>query len=606
MTMRWRVLTSRKSGWGLAPEWVDALTDSTPGNARRGLAPEWVDPLADDNPGSAWRDPRLRSAGLSVPTNEAAQRQLVRQKNQVQASGTAHAAGQKLAEVARGSTLNLVGAGVAAITTIIITLLVTRTFSRPVAGAFFSATSLFLIVESVASLGAFTGLVYFITRLRLLGEEGRIGTIIRAAVIPVLAVAATGTVALAVFASPLAHALLGGHLGNNGASPSAMAAALRALAVTLPFAALLDTLLGASRGYRDMRPTVVINQVSRSAIQLAGVTIAAVAGSAALLAPLWAVPYIPAVAVAWIWLRRIRRKKTSVRPSRPDESEDTRLVNATPRGFWRFTTPRAVASLAQITIQRIDIVLVAILRGPAEAAVYTAATRFLVAGQLGNAAISMAAQPQFTELYTIGATRRANVLYQVTTGWLVLLTWPLYLLAVVYGPQFLALFGHTYSAGYTVLIILAIASLVSAVCGQVDMVLITTGRSSWSLVNGLLAMVVNVSIDLLLIPRYGITGAAIGWAAAIGVANIMPLIQLAAKVRLNPFGRVTFLASSLCAISFYAVPLALRYALGGGLPGIAAALAVGCIVLTIGLWWFRDSLQLSVMPGLSYLMRRFP
>jgi O-antigen/teichoic acid export membrane protein len=646
--MRWRELTSRKSGWGLAPEWVDPLTDNTPGNARHSLAPKWMDPLTDNTAGNArhslapeWMDPltdnapssarrgsRLESAGLSLPTRETAQRQLDRQKNQVQASDTGHAAGQKLAEVARGSTLNLVGAGVAAITTIIITILVTRTFSRPVAGAFFSATSLFLIVESVASLGAFTGLVYFITRLRLLGEERRIGTIIRAAVIPVFAVAVAGTIALAVFASPLAHALLGGHLGNNGASPSAMAAALRALAVALPFAALLDTLLGASRGYRDMRPTVVINQVSRSAIQLAGVTIAAVAGSAALLAPLWAVPYLPAMAVAWIWLRRIRRKKTPVRPShtippelaalfalatpiqpdgtkmRPGESQDTRLANATPRGFWRFTTPRAVASLAQITIQRIDIVLVAILRGPAEAAVYTAATRFLVAGQLGNAAISMAAQPQFTELYTIGATRRANVVYRVTTGWLVLLTWPLYLLAIVYGPQFLALFGRTYDAGYTVLLILAIASLVSAVCGQVDMVLITTGRSSWSLVNGLLAMVVNVSIDLLLIPRYGITGAAIGWAAAIGVANIMPLIQLAVKVRLNPFGRVTFLASSLCAISFYAVPLALRYTLGSGLLGIAAALAAGCIVLTIGLWWFRDSLRLSVMPGLSYLMRR--
>ena len=37
-------------------------------------------------------------------------------------------------------------------------------------------------------------------------------------------------------------------------------------------------------------------------------------------------------------------------------------------GFWRFTAPRALATLAQITLQRIDIVLVAIMRGPAEAA----------------------------------------------------------------------------------------------------------------------------------------------------------------------------------------------------------------------------------------------
>ena len=77
------------------------------------------------------------------------------------APGTAAGAGpgkrapgkKKLAEVARGSTLNLVGVAVAAATTLALTVLVTRLFSGPVAGTFFSATSLFLIIESVASLG---------------------------------------------------------------------------------------------------------------------------------------------------------------------------------------------------------------------------------------------------------------------------------------------------------------------------------------------------------------------------------------------------------------------------------------------------------------------
>src|SRR5207248_1206062 len=156
--------------------------------------------------------------------------------------------------------------------------------------------------------------------------------------------------------------------------------------------------------------------------------------------------------------------------------------SANARGFWRFTTPRAIATLASTIIQRLDIVLVGIIQGPAQAAIYTAATRFLVAGQLGNGAISMAAQPQFTELFTIGAMRRANGIYQATTAWLIVLTWPLYLLAIVYGPELLSVFGHSYRAGYLVVIILAISQLVSAACGQVDMVLITTGRSSWSLI----------------------------------------------------------------------------------------------------------------------------
>ncbi len=115
----------------------------------------------------------------------------------------------------------------------------------------------------------------------------------------------------------------------------------------------------------------------------------------------------------------------------------------------------------------------------------------------------MAAQPQFTRLFAVGDRDGANAVYQATTAWLILLTWPLYLLAVIFGPYVLVIFGHAYHAGSTVMVILGLAMLVATACGQVDMVLITTGRSSWSLYNGLLAMVINVGVDLVLIPKAG-------------------------------------------------------------------------------------------------------
>ena len=553
-----------------------------------------------------------------------------------QRTGGGSPAGQgspvQLAEVARGGTLNLIGAGVSAATTVAVTVLVTREFSKPIAGAFFTAISAFLIVEAVASLGANVGLVYFIARLRSFGEERRIPTIVRAAVIPVIVASILLTMFMLGVAEPLANVLLSGHLGKSGAvSAPAVAQSLRALALTLPFAALLDTYLGVSRGYRDMRPTVAVDKVGRSVVQLAGVAIAVVAGSAALLAPLWALPYVPAAAIAWLWSRRIRRNPPQgPRGGTPDvppelaallalstrvpsvkgasrvgrRMQQRRLANANPRGFWQFTAPRGIASLAKITLQRIDIVLVAIIMGPAAAAVYTAATRFLVVGQLGNMAISMAAQPRFTELFAIGDRRSANVVYQVTTAWLVLLTWPLYLLAVVYGPEVLSVFGHSYRAGAPVMVILALTMLLATACGQVDMVLITTGRSSWSLINGLLAVAVNVGLDLVLIPRYGITGAAIGWAVAIVVTNLMPMAQLASSIHLQPFGRGTVLAAALSTVAFGAVPLAIRAVLGGGLAGLAAGVAAGCVVFAIGLWRFGGALRLSAMPGVSSIKSR--
>jgi O-antigen/teichoic acid export membrane protein len=518
----------------------------------------------------------------------------------------------RLAEVARGGLLNLVGAGVAGLGTIALTVLITRTFSQVAAGAFFTAMSLFLIAEAVVGLGAATGTVYFIARLRSLGQYQRIPEVMRTAIGPVAVVSVLAAIALALSAGPVARLLIGGQLGHAGARPAQITAEVRALAVALPFAALLDTLLGASRGYRAMGPTAVVDRIGRPLLQLAGVGVAAAAGSTALLAPLWALPYLPAAGAVWLWLRRIQGRPQPVSPGRAVDPAGPAGPGRAAHGreplrFWRFTGPRGVAALAQITIQRVDIVLVAIMRGPAEAAVYTAATRFLVAGQFGNQAISMAAQPRFTEMFAQGDLRGANRIYQVTTAWLILLTWPLYLLAVSFGPQVLDLFGRSYSGGATVMVILGLTMLLATGCGQVDMVLVTTGRSSWSLVNGLLAVVANVGLDLLLIPRYGITGAAIGWSAAIVLTNLMPLAQLAATKRLHPLGHGTLVTAGLSVLSFGVLPVAVRGLAGHGAVPSLAAVGAGCAVMAAGVWHFRSGLNLATMPGgaqLAALTRR--
>jgi O-antigen/teichoic acid export membrane protein len=155
------------------------------------------------------------------------------------------------------------------------------------------------------------------------------------------------------------------------------------------------------------------------------------------------------------------------------------------------------------------------------------------------------------------------------------------------------------------MVIMGCAMLLVMGCGQVDMILVTSGRSSWSLVNAGLAVVVNVTLDLLLIPRYGITGAAIGWAVAFGVINLMTLTQVAVVMRLHPFGRGSLIAIALTTIGFFVVPLAARTLLGGGAAVSAGAVAVGCAVLAAGMWRFRGTLRLSVMPGLSAVARRF-
>lgn len=515
--------------------------------------------------------------------------------------------------MARGGAANLGGALLSAIASLGLVVVVTQNFSRSIAGAFFVAMSFFLIVEAVANLGAYNGTIYFIARLRALHADRRIPAIMRATVFPVLISSVAGALAVFVFAHPLARLLTDGQ-SADGVSIRAVAAALRALAVALPSAALADTLLGATRGYHDMAPTVFVDRIGRSGLQAIGVIAAALAGSSALLAPLWALPYLGASAAALFWLRRIMRRHVrqpaARRPDRPVRHPaagqpvvDNKHGKPNAKGFWRFTGPRSLASVAQIVIQRLDIVLVGVLKGPVDAALYTAATRFLVAGQLGNAAISMAAQPQLAKLFAVGDRAGANAVYQASTGWLILLAWPLYLLVAIFGPDVLLIFGRSYHAGATVMLILALAMLVATACGQVDTVLVTTGRSSWSLYNGLAAMSVNVGVDLALIPRIGITGAAIGWAAAIGITNLIPLVQVALAARVHPFGSGTAAALLLTTLSFAIIPLTARILVGDTVTVTVTAIGIGCAVMAAGTWALRWTLQLPLIGGPAPVIR---
>jgi O-antigen/teichoic acid export membrane protein len=540
--------------------------------------------------------------------------------------------------VARGGSLNLVGAAVAAVMTVGVTVLVARHFSRYAAGSFFAASSAFLIVEMIAGLGVQNGLVYFIARFRSLGEGDRIPAMLRIALTPVVVLSVALMVAMFVFAGPLAHVLLSYHGGSPG-NVGVITVALRGLALLVPFAALENALLGATRGYREMAPTVVIDRIGVSTAQLLAVLLAAASGTVAFLAPLWALPYVPASAAAWLWLRRVRRNRTSRPAALPDVPPELaallalatastsalgatsaraarsargagaslgrvarkRLARAHRRDFWRFTTPRAVAIVTSTVIQRVDIVLVAIMRGPAEAAVYTAATRFLVVGQFCGAAIGRSAQPRLTELFTVGDRRGTNIVYRATTAWLILLTWPIYLLVLVYGSQVLAVFGHSYRTGYSVMAVLCAAQLAGAVMGQVDIVLITAGKSSWSMINGLLVLSTNIGLDLWLIPRHGILGAAIGWAVAITVSNIVPLTQLAVVFRLHPFGRAGITAVALTGVSFGVVALAIRTALGGNWASLAVAVVAGSVLMAAGLLRLRGVLKLRGVARLPRL-----
>lgn len=481
---------------------------------------------------------------------------------------------------ARGGLANMAGAALAGGTGVAVTWIVARSLGSAQAGAFFAATAAFVLAGGLAKLGTQTGLVYWPARLRATDREHLLGACLRAGLTPVLVFSLLLAGAMWLAAPEIARATAHDAPDVVGAH----AAGVRVLAVFLPLQALTDALLTATRGYRAMRPTVLLDRVLRSALQLLGMAAAGVvalwtAGSLPVFALAWAAPYVPVTVLAAYALRKVYRG--SKPPGATTHRAERRGLR---REFWRFTGPRAIASVAQLALQRVDVLLVAALGGLTAAAIYAVAGRFVVLIQFANQGISQSVQPRLAEALATGDHRAANRLYQTATGWLVLVTWPINLLVIVFAPVYLRLFGDGYPAGAPVVVVLAGAMLVATGCGMVDMVLAMAGRTSWNLMNVLIALAVTVGLDVWLIPRFGALGAAVGLACAMVANNLLPLAQVHRALGLHPFGRGTRAAAVLSLACFGVLPQ---------LAGPATGLALGAPAFLIGAWLLRDRLALQ-------------
>jgi O-antigen/teichoic acid export membrane protein len=251
----------------------------------------------------------------------------------------------------------------------------------------------------------------------------------------------------------------------------------------------------------------------------------------------------------------------------------------------------------QTTSLWLNTLMVGALRSTADAGIYAASSRYLTVAAMSAVAIRQVLAPKLSELLARRSTGRAAVVYQSTTAWLVALNWPIYLGLLTFGPALLAVFGRDFASGEVVLVVLAAAMLVATAVGPVDVVLLMGGGSTWNLVNTLAALGTNLALNVVLIPRYGLAGAAVASAAGTLLNNLLPLVQVWWSMGLHPFGSGVAVASCLSAVCFGVLGVALRALLGPTLTGLAVYVVAGGGLYAALLWRFREHLDWEALRG---------
>jgi len=203
--------------------------------------------------------------------------------------------------------------------------------------------------------------------------------------------------------------------------------------------------------------------------------------------------------------------------------------------FIRFALPLGASGLMNGFLQRINIFMLSGYSGAAAVAVFAASE------ELGRSVIGVryafdsVVTPMMSEAFFVRDRERLRYNLALMTRWVASASAPIAITLFALRPRLLSLYGPGYANGATAMGLLIVGHLINGVMGLTPYVIVMSGRSSLFFWDNLGAAALNLALSLLLIPRYGVTGAAV--ASLTSVAALQATLSLQAYVleRVHPF-----------------------------------------------------------------------
>lgn len=422
--------------------------------------------------------------------------------------------GSSMGGLARGSMVAIVGTLVSQGSLLFTVALIAAKLGSTGLGIFSQAFAVLTLASLAAMVGMQTSLTRYVAGYVAVGDWADIRPTVR------LGMAVACGVALLV---AVLVALVAPWLANDVLREPAVATPLVLVAVALPFAVYSRTAGAVLQGHHRMRDFVVVTLIVEPAVRLVGMAVVLFAGGG-IDAAAGVLVLSNVAASVWGW-HRLRSTMMPVARRQPVQV----------RPFLRFSAMTWVASLATTGLVWLDTLLLGIYRPSDEVGVYQVATRLVALATLGSVPIASAFAPRITKMIQRQDWANLSAAYGATTTWSTRLAVPgLALCLVVPGPL-LGLFGAQYSTAAAVTIILVVGKLVEAATGPCGMVLNMSSRVGLNATNNVVALALNIGLNVLLIPRFGLIGAALAWSVSLVLVNLARLIEVRATIGLRLF-----------------------------------------------------------------------
>lgn len=205
----------------------------------------------------------------------------------------------------------------------------------------------------------------------------------------------------------------------------------------------------------------------------------------------------------------------------PDKNESVNISE-----LPKYSLPIWLSSVMQSAARSSDRILLGVLSSISQVAIYGAGFTVSILFAFPLKAMGPVFQPYIVEYYTNKDFASINKLYNTMVRWSALFVIPAFGGLLCFGDQLILIFGDGFGDAYPVMIVLSFAQMVSTIAGLAGTLLnMTEKQADHAWINSY-GFVIAIGLNVLLIPRFGAMGAAIGTGVTILITNVFRVRKL--------------------------------------------------------------------------------
>jgi O-antigen/teichoic acid export membrane protein len=408
----------------------------------------------------------------------------------------------------RGSSLLLIGRLISIAVTTFVQIATVRYLSKGDYGAFAYALSIEALGETIVTLGLDRAVTRFVPIYQERDEYDKLfGTLIMV----VGTIFALGT--LLILGTLGLQGFIAGHLINDQ-----LAVNLLVILIALSPIDAFDNILNSMFAVFSSPSAIFFRKYVLGPALKIGVVMLLIMGhsNVTFLAFGYVGSGLLGIAVFAVFLIRMMRQQDLF------SRFDRETMRIPMREVLSFTMPLLASDLVYVVMNSMDAVLLGHSRGSVDVAAFRAVQPTARLNQVVLASFALLFTPAAARLFAHDDKEGINRLYWQNAAWVAIVSFPIFALTFSLAkPVTIMLYGTRYEQSALIMAMLSFGYYFNAATGQNGLTLKVLGKLRYIVSVDIMAAVVNLGINLLLIPRYGALGAATGTMSTMIVFNIL-------------------------------------------------------------------------------------